>query len=258
MTRLRILSLIPLVFLTACSHPAPTATVELIDTSLSVGPRAEQSALAAVRGQISRLGRGDTLILIPITGDAENDAGGRILRMQAPTTREPYDAGLRRFHKHALKQFAVWVTSMHAQPNRTDILGALDVARQELASVPNGSIRRLVVVSDFLEDDGQYNFVFEPALRSAFRAARFASRLRTVHSFVLQGSAICLGRLASLDFARLSPERKEAVDAFWRAYLAVGGRTPDIEIDGIGMVTGADGDCFNRSSAKRRKQGNAP
>lgn len=258
MTRLRILAFLPLLFLASCRHPAPTATVELIDTSLSISPGAEQSALHAVRGQISRLGRGDTLILIPITGDAENDAGGRILRLRAPTTREPYDADLRRFHDDAEKQFAAWSSSVRAEPDRTDILGALDAAGQELASLPDGTVRRLVVVSDFLEDDGEFNFLSNPFLTNPSRARRLASRLRTAHGFALRGTSVCLGRLASLDYKGLSSVRKESIDAFWKAYFAEGGRTPDIELDGMGILSGADGGCFRGPDASVRKQGNAP
>ena len=95
MKRLLISALLLFAAVTGCSHQMPTATVELIDTSLSITPHAEAAALDAVKGQISSLGRGDTLILIPITGDAENDTGCHILHLQAPTTREPYDAGVR-------------------------------------------------------------------------------------------------------------------------------------------------------------------
>lgn len=257
MTRLRILLLVPLLFLTACTHPAPTATVELIDMSLSISPQAEQVALDALKGQISCLGRGDTLILIPITGNAANDAGGRILRLRAPLVRETYDVDLRRFRDGAEKEVAAWGPSVRAEPDRTDILGALDAARQELASLPSGSARRLIVVSDFLEDDGQYNFVTDPALANPSRARREASRLRAMHGFALTGTSLCLGRLASLDYGSLAPQRRAAIDAFWQTYLAEDGRAPDIEIDGVGILGGADRDCFKGSDANDGKRGNA-
>ena len=256
MTRLRILLLAPLLSLAACTHRAPTATVELIDTSLSISPQAEQVALNAVKGQISRLGRGDTLILIPITGNAANDAGGRILRLKAPTVRETYDVDLRRFRDGAEKEIAAWGPSVRAEPDRTDILGALDAARQELASLPSGSVRRLIVVSDFLEDDGQYDFVTDPSLADPPRARRLASRLCAAHGFALQETSLCLGRLASLDYGSLVPERRAAIDAFWQTYLAHDGRAPEIEIDGVGILGGADGDCFKGSGADDRKRGN--
>lgn len=234
MTPIRVVALVLLLTPTACSHPLPTATVEVIDTSLSITPRAEKAVLDAVQDQIAQLGRGDSLVLIPITGDAENDAGGRILRLQAPTTREPYDADLRRFRENARKQFAVWLSTNQA---RTDILGALDTARQELRTFPMGSVRRLIVLSDFIEDDGRYHFTSDSALADPAHARALAARLRTERGFTLKEVTLCLGRLESTDFAPLSPERKEAVNAFWQTYLAEQNHEPEIQTDGMACLT---------------------
>ena len=243
MKRLRISALLLLAAVTGCSHRVPTATVELIDTSLSITPHAEAAALNAVKGQISSLGRGDTLILIPITGDAENDTGGHILRIQAPTTREPYDADLRRFRENARKQFSDWVATVRAEPNRTDILGALDAAQQELSTLPRGGIRRLIVVSDFIEDDGTYRFTSDRSLVSLTRARALAARLRAEHRFTLPGVILCLGRLESNDFAPLSVARKNAIQAFWATYFTENGQSPEFYFDGAGMLEDAGREC---------------
>jgi hypothetical protein len=236
---------ITLLFLLAgCSHRVPEATIEVIDTSLSITPRAEKAALDAVQNQIGHMQRGDRLILIPITGDAQNDAGGRILRLSAPTERETYDTDLRRFQEQARKQFAAWTASLDLHQSRTDILGALDAARQELALLPDGMNRRLIVVSDFLEDDGTYNFVSAGSLAGPPRARELAAHLHEQHGFTLQGVPPCLGRLESSDFAPLSPQRKEAVQAFWTAYFAAGGESAEIEFDGTGILADTERGCF--------------
>ncbi len=233
-----------LFLLAACSHRVPQATVEVIDTSASITPRAEKAALDAVQDQIAHMQRGDQLVLIPITGDAANDAGGRILRLSAPTRRETYDADLRRFHEHARKQFAAWRASLDPHQSRTDILGALDAAQQELALLPNKeSNRRLVVVSDFLEDDGIYRFVSADLLTSPVRARELAARLREQHGLTLQGVPLCLGRLESSDFAPLSAQRKDAVQAFWTAYFATGGEPAEIHFDGAGILADTERGC---------------
>jgi hypothetical protein len=232
-----------LFLLTSCSHRIPQTTVEIIDTSLSITPRAERAALDAVGNQISRMGRGDRLILIPITGDAQNDAGGRILRLSAPTERETYDTDLRRFQEQARKQFAAWGASLDQHQVRTDILGALDAARQEFALLPKGSNRRLVVVSDFLEDDGTYNFVLAGSLASPAHARQLAAHLREKHSFMMQGVTPCLGHLESSDFAPLAAQRKEAVRAFWTEYFAAGSQPAEIQFDGAGILADADRSC---------------
>jgi hypothetical protein len=188
--------------------------------------------------------REDRLILIPITGDAANDAGGRILRLTAPTQREPYDTDLRRFQEQARKQFATWSASLDPHQSRTDILGALDAARQELAVIPKNSNRRLIVVSDFLEDDGTYRFVSANSLANPARARELAARLRNQHSFTLQGLPLCLGRLESSDFAPLPSQRKEAVQAFWATYFAAEDKAAEIQFDGTGILTNVDRSCF--------------
>ena len=233
-----------LFLLAGCTHRVPVATVEVIDTSASITPRAEKAALDAVQDQIAHMQRGDHLILIPITGDAANDGGGRILRLFAPTRRETYDADLRRFHEQARKQFAAWRASLDPHQSRTDILGTLDAARQEFALSPKESNRKLVVVSDFLEDDGAYRFVSANSLASPARARELAAHLRKQHGFTVQGVPLCLGRLESSDFAPLSAQRKEAVQAFWTAYFATGGEPTEIQFDGTGILADTGLGCF--------------
>lgn len=246
MTAFRVAVFTLLLFVIACSHRVPLATVEVIDTSLSITPRAEKAALDAVKNQIAHMQRGDRLVIIPITGDAENDAGDRILRLSAPTEREAYDADMRRFQEQAGKQFAAWKTSLDKDQSRTDILGALDAARQEFALLPNGIKRKLVVVSDFLEDDGAYRFVSAGSLANPALARALAVRLREERGFTVQGVSLCLGRLESNDFAPLSAQRKQAVEAFWAAYFAAAGESAEIQFDGTGILADSQPDCLSR------------
>jgi hypothetical protein len=234
----RFFTLATLILLAGCSHPVPKATVDVLDTSLSITPRAEHAAENAILDQISRLGRGDRLIVIPITGDAQNDAGGRILRLVAPTERQAYDSDIRRFQGDAKKQYAAWLASLDPHQMRTDILGTLDLARQEFTAVPDGADRRLIILSDFLEDDPSYRFVSSPQVANVPRARALAVELRTGRSFALPGVPVCLGRLESSDFAPFSPQRKEAVQAFWVEYLNDRGQAPALRFDGTGLLTG--------------------
>jgi hypothetical protein len=241
MIRKRLLASLLLIPLAACSHSIPRATVDVIDTSLSITPRAEHAAESAILDQISRMGRGDRLIVIPITGDAQNDAGGRILRLVAPTERQAYDNDLRQFQADAKKQYAAWLAALDPHQMQTDILGTLDVARQEFATVPAGMDRHLIVLSDFLEDDPIYRFVSSLQLANPARARALAIGLRTERSFALPGVPVCLGRLESSDFAPLSPQRKEAVEAFWAEYMNDRGQAPALRFDGTGLLTGNAG-----------------
>jgi hypothetical protein len=188
--------------------------------------------------------RGDLLVLIPITGDAANDAGGRNLRLSAPTERETYDADLRRFQEQAQKQFAAWIASLDRHQSRTDILGALDAAWQEVILLPKESNRRLIVVSDLLEDDGTYSFVSANSLESPALASQPATHLHEQYGFLLQGVSLCLGRLESSDFVSLAARRKATVQAFWTAYFTAKGEPAEIQFDGAGMLADAERGCF--------------
>jgi hypothetical protein len=228
----------------ACAHRTPEATIDVIDTSLSITPRAEKAALDAVQVQIAHMQRGDALIIIPITGDAANDAGGRILRLSAPTRRETYDADLRRFQAEAKEQFTAWAASLDPHQSRTDILGTLDVVRQELATISPQSKRRLIVVSDFLEDDGTYRFVSDRSLADPTGARELAVNLRKQNGFGLPGVSFCLGRLESGDYIPLAGGRQEAVAAFWTEYLAAGGGSPEIGFDGTELLADTEHQCL--------------
>lgn len=153
----------------------------------------------------------------------------------------------------AKKRYASWVASLDSHQMRTDILGTLDVVRQEFAAVPKNSNRRLIILSDLLEDDPSYRFVQAPQLTNAGRARAFAAALRTEQGFALPGVLVCLGRLESSDFASLSPKRKEAVQAFWAEYLNDRGRPPVLRFDGTGFLTGNAGcDAEPKDSALSR------
>jgi hypothetical protein len=70
--------------------------------------------------------------------------------------------------------------------------------------------------------------------------------LRTDRSFSLTSVPVCLGRLESSDFAPLSAQRKEAVQAFWAEYLNDRGQAPALRFDGTGLLTGTAG-CDDES-----------
>ncbi len=244
MRTLPFLATVALAAILGCSHRVPVGTVEVIDTSLSITPRAERATTDAVRAEIGRMDRGDILILVPITGDESNDAGGRVLRLEAPAARESYDADLRRFRANADERFDAWTVARGADPERTDILGSLDLAQQEINSIPKTAQRRLIIVSDFLEDDGRYRFASDWYLANPERARTLADRLRSQHGFAIHGAKLCLGRLESADFPSLAPGRKEAIGAFWTTYFAPTRREATIQIDPAGMLGGSDSDCL--------------
>jgi len=237
-------AMIAVLIAVGCEHRTPRAVIEVIDTSRSITPRSEKAALDAIPFQIAHMQRGDELILIPITGDGANGISGRVLRLTAPIERESYDADLRRFRDQAGRQFAAWASSIDPHQSRTDILSALDAARQQFAMLPTGLNRSLIVASDFIEDDSSYNFVSAGALASPAQARQLAARLREQHGFPLRRVSTCLGRLESSDFSLLSTKRKQAIQVFWSAYLTAGSEPAEIQLDGSGMLADIEHGCL--------------
>lgn len=223
--------------LSGCTRRTPTATVVLVDSSGSVTAQARKEEFAAVAALIPKMRRGDSLVVIPITDDEAADIQGRVLRLDTPARREAYDADLRTFRDLAGREYAAFAANLLAHPgDRTDILGALDVARQELEAIPTTDRRRLVVLSDFLEDDEQKRFTTDPDLATSARARRLAASLRREHGFALTSVQVYLGALQSIDFAPLNLERQRAVQAFWSEYFAQAGKRTVIQFDGTGML----------------------
>jgi len=225
--------LIAFIGMTGCSRRVPSFTVVLVDPSASVTARARADEFAAVGAMIPKMQRGDSLIVIPITNNAMADIEGRILRLHAPERRETYDADLRRFRKQAANQFAEFSQAILCCPGtHTDILGSLDVARQEFTGASPRSRLNLIVLSDFIEDDGTYHFSTAAELIDTGFAARFGEVLRKERRFALTNVKVHLGALESNEYRRLSPDHEAAIRAFWSAYLSSPEKAVEASLDG--------------------------
>ena len=84
--------------LLACGRkaPQPRQIINLMDASASIEPEAQQLGFQSLQKVVSSLRRGDSLTVIPVTGDAGNDTEGHILRITLAERRETYDQDLRR------------------------------------------------------------------------------------------------------------------------------------------------------------------
>jgi hypothetical protein len=224
-----------------CSRRTPVATVVLVDPSASVTERARKDEFAAIATLIPRMQRGDLLTIIPITDNAAADIEGRVPRFHAPDRREAYDADLRQFQANAGRQYAEFAANLLAHPGqRTDILGALDVAMQEFEIIPAADRRRLVVLSDFLEDDDAYKFVSDRRLSNSTAAQSLAQRVRNARKFRLARASLYLGELSSTDFASLTASHQAAVRTFWSQYLTNGLQETAFRLDGVGLLALSD------------------
>lgn len=167
------------------------------------------------------------MTLVPITGNAMSETPGHVLTFTAPTSRQPYDYDLAKFRTDAHQRIAKLREEYADQPaRRTDVLGALAIAREELAlradqSRPPVCGRALVLYTDFIEDDGVFDFGSDAIVGPKANAGELARRLRAECCEPFPPAVhIQLIELESNELGHLSPARQHWIREFWVAYFA--------------------------------------
>ena len=235
-----LLSLVLALALSSCAggyHP-PAQTIHrvyLLDCSASIAPKALDDAFHQVELQADKMQRGDRISVIPITSDSDTNAQGNILRMNVPLNRQPYDQDLQVFRK-TFRQ-ALHVLHDHARAqlfDKTDILGSVDLAAQEFAPDDEHIQKRLIVLSDFIEEDETLDFRTAPALAGENSARQLASRLaRNIPQ--ISTVSVFLGSLQSNELDRMPKVRRQAIREFWLEYFKNEKTHPVFATDGPGM-----------------------
>lgn len=235
-----ILSMLLLLVATSCAggHRTPTQAthfVYLLDCSASITPKALQDAVEQIKLQAQQMRRGDRITVIPITSDSDTNTQGNILRMSVPTNRQPYDQDLKKFEQN----FGRDLDALHnrAKKNlfdKTDILGSTDLAVQEFAADEALIRKRLIILSDFIEEDGTFDFRTAPSLAGENSARQLATRLAK-NMPKPAGVSVFLGSLQSLELDQLPKARRQAIREFWLEYFKNEKDHPVFATDGPGM-----------------------
>jgi hypothetical protein len=220
--------LIVLTLLGGC-HTAkpPLELIILPDMSASIDPESQRQMFAAIKDVALHLHRGDTLTIIPITGDAEAELPGRILRYEVPTIemRQAYDADLRNLTVKISADLAGLAADAATHPaNHTDILGSIRVAMRAFSSRETN--KRLVILSDLIQDDQQFNFAKDKRLADPESAISLAMQIGIPRPNPI---TVYIGRVKSREFSALPISRQHAITTFWK-HLAW---TSHMHADGI-------------------------
>lgn len=243
------IGLLSLFVCASCGPPAqpPKRLIILADVSASIVPEARAQMFTAIKEMITHLERGDAITIMPVANDASGNLQGHILRFDVPAIREPYDEDLKRFRKTIEKALAsMEAESMRVPAVRTDILGTLAIASEELKQERQREIT-LIIFSDFLEDDRAFKFANHIALGGP-RAARLLAERLAVGKAVFPGTPIFCGELRSTEWLALAEGRRTAVREFWTTYLtAIGGKV-SFAVDGPAMAAAL---AHDTASAKR-------
>jgi hypothetical protein len=234
--KLLIMSMLAVALL-GCGKHQTRHIVILQDVSGSIDRESLEQAFQAIDGLAGHLQRGDRLTIIPILGDAEADAPGRIIRLEMPKQRRAYDTDLGKL-KHTLQ---VALSHMHgnavAHPgSKTDIFGSVELAEQEFRRGPAGLKRELIIFSDFIQEDSETDFRTDTRLLLPAMPMRVAQETAQGH-LDFRDTRVYLGLLRSHEYARLKTSRRAALKAFWLGYFKSLGARPEFSSDAGGLLT---------------------
>src|SRR5258708_1357241 len=218
-------------------QPQPRHYVILPDLSASIGRGALKQAFKAIDELVGSLHRRDRITIIPILGDAQAEASGRIIRFEVPANRQAYDSDLRGFRAKLKVSLEAMEAAAVAHPGaKTDILGTIALADQEFRSGPDTAKRSLVILSDLIQEDSEVNFRRDKRLDNPTPAKGFAEHIAKKDGLELRGMPVYIGLLQSREYADLSRNRRAAIQAFWIAYFKSMNGKPSFATDGPGLL----------------------
>lgn len=239
--------LIAVAFLTAGCHQLHSGSrfvheTYLVDATGSIKPEALSSALNAIEQRATALNHGDCITVIPIVGDSDSLSSELIIRRCVPLERQPYDQELTDFRSGVHQSLAELLIKLNRQhTTKTDILGAVKMADQEIGLDSPAVDHRMFIFSDLLEEDASLDFTRSSDLASTDSAEHLAQGLarnaRTGCSRAghLNNLNVFLGNLPSTELPNLPPLRRAAIQQFWIAYFSACNANPFFASDGPGM-----------------------
>ena len=217
------LLIVCMVLLSACNRPRelPLHLVCALDLSGSIASDGRTNSFEAVLDVFKTLKRGDSMTIIPITSDAQIEGPGRMLRFKLSLKREPYDGDLWRLAQNVEDSLQALLASASAQPYRyTDIMGTLEFVAEEFSYTKDKSRRVFLLLSDFIQDDPQYNFKGDKRLTNERSARKFAAALAKSKDPFFENVQIYLGSIQSRDLRSLTRARRKGIRIFWIEFLS--------------------------------------
>jgi len=237
---LLVVILLPLL-LAGCKRPAGRMhAIYIIDLTASTLEEARAKAFAGVKEPFDKglLHRGDSVTVIPITGDALVESQGSISRFDLPTDREVYDEDLNRLSDQVIDQLQKMQKTAAEKPYLySDILGAVRIAAEEFSTDKPGVRKVLVLLSDCVNDVKQLSFKTAPIVANKNAAKDAGKKMAVADGPVFNDVRVYLGLLRSTDLKSMSPQRREGLETFWTEYFKqAGAKSVTISSDGPGQL----------------------
>jgi hypothetical protein len=226
-------------FAAGCDDHKVAAEFFVPDVSASITQQGSDATWRISHSLVQGLHRGDSLFVLPITADAGNDVSGRSFFITAPDLRhrEALDQDMEEMRASAVQGIEDLRAQFRTNPGTdTDILGTFHVISEKVHSLPKGTQPFVLVLSDFIQDDRQFNFKTDPRLASPERSRTLAAAVAKQTTCDLHGVAVYLGYLESKDLAPLGQLRRQAIAAFWFTFLSQQGARVTVATDGPGSV----------------------
>jgi len=212
------ITLVAATFASACWTEKAKTVVVLVDATKSIDTAEYGRCRAELNKVMQRLGRGDRLVLVPITGEPEELLGHRIVHIDMPKERVPYDSNIKLARAQAAQRIEQFLAGLpRIQANHTDIIGALRAAADAFAN--EGT--ELICLSDMVEDDPEVRFLTASELNQTKSAEALGERM--ARQGLLHGAVVKVGVLKSFDLEKMNPARRDATRAFWRRYFLSSG-----------------------------------
>lgn len=225
------------VALLGCGKREPRHIVIMPDVSGSIDRESLEQAFKAINDLAGHLQRGDRLTIIPILSDAEAEASGRIVRFEVPMNRQAYDTDLRNFRGKLNSSLKEMKANAIVHPGaKTDILGSVVLAEQEFQLETEGVNRTLIILSDFIQEDKEFDFRTDIRLQTALTSKSLLQQIIQREVFNFSGDQVFLGALQSVEYTRLNKERRAALKIFWIDYFKLRGAKVTFAIDGLDIL----------------------
>jgi hypothetical protein len=220
----------------------PVHTIFALDATASVVPTSLAQAVKAVESEIDRMQRGDCITVLPIISNSVAIPSDEIVRGCAPTARQPYDQDLKVFRDQLRKNIDLEAQKLSsAQAEKTDILGTIDLLDQELSLDGPKVQKRVVLFSDFIEEDDTRNFirsvdVSDVAVASTLaRDLAYRKKAAGNNAATWDGVEVLLAGLQSSELPQLAESRRAAIQQFWMEYFDARQAQPRYVNDGPGI-----------------------
>ncbi len=221
---------IAIIFLTACGERK--SFIFVIDLSESVTQEAREKSFQSIYDSAKKLGRGDLLTIVPITGDAANQTSGNVIRIEASEIRKLRDKDLKEFQTEINQKIEKMRQSNKTYAN-TDLFGALRVANEIAKNQPPKVQVKLFVLSDLLNSTNEIRFEKDAIFDDAKKTLELAETKKLDWSNI----DVYCGSVESIDLQKISAQRRENVRNFWQEYFKIGNaKRIQIATDGIGQI----------------------